>query len=58
MKTSSRKLTLHRDTLRSLTPQALREANGGIINRGTYDCTLVVTCPACPTAGCPTRRIC
>ena len=44
MKRSSRKLALHRDTLRTLGAPALQEANGGSIDHISYTCTLVVSC--------------
>ena len=59
MKKTRKKLTLNRDTLRGLTLPALDQAAGN----GTYTCqvngsntcTIVVTCPVCATATCPTN---
>ena len=58
-----KKLQLHRETLRNLDPNGLREVAGGVTTRTSLHCTEgsycyqcitveATDCPQCATAGC------
>jgi hypothetical protein len=54
MKKGIRKLSLHRETLRALTDEALQEAGGGATVRGCASASFCYVCPTTPanTCGC------
>lgn len=63
MKKSNRKLSLHRDTLRTLSVSALQGAAGGILTPAcviSQQCHVTLGCVTvvCITAGCPTGFDC
>lgn len=52
MKKKTRKLTLHRETLRHLQTDNLRKVVGGALAEPTYDCTEGCTDITCAGSGC------